>query len=113
MAGSCGGSPRRGSVPRSGPRGYDVSSWPTLPRRPRASVSVIRCLAAALVPWPARQLMTQSGSGACIAARISLGCPLSPLIGALFRNAPDVAAARLRYSIIRFIDDILILAPTR
>ena len=32
---------------------------PSLPRRPRASVSVIRCLAAALVPWPARQLMTR------------------------------------------------------
>ncbi len=31
---------------------------PSLPRRPRASVSVIRRLAAALVPWPARQLMT-------------------------------------------------------
>ncbi len=26
---------------------------PSLPRRPRASVSVIRCLAAALVPWRA------------------------------------------------------------
>ena len=32
---------------------------PSLPRRSRASVSVIRCLAAALIPWPARQLMTQ------------------------------------------------------
>jgi hypothetical protein len=47
----------------------------SLPRRPRASVSVIRCLAAALVPWPARQLMTHFGSGGCIAARptIALG----------------------------------------
>ncbi len=34
------------------------SIGPSLPRRPRASVSVIRFLAAALVPWPARQLMT-------------------------------------------------------
>jgi len=40
--------------------------------------------------------MTHFGSGGCIAARISLGCPLSPLIGALFLNAPDAAAARLR-----------------
>ena len=32
----------------------------------------------------------------CIAARISLGCQLSPLIGVLFLNAPDAAAARLR-----------------
>ncbi len=32
---------------------------PSLPRRPRASVSVIRCLAAALGRWPARQLMTR------------------------------------------------------
>ena len=31
---------------------------PSLPRRPRASVSVIGSLAAALGPWPARQLIT-------------------------------------------------------
>jgi len=44
---------------------------------------------------------------------ISLGCPLSPLIGAFFLNALDAAAAKLRLFYIRFMDDILILAPTR
>ena len=44
---------------------------------------------------------------------ISLGCPLSPLIGAFFLNALDAAAAKLRPFYVRFMDDILILAPTR
>jgi RNA-directed DNA polymerase len=44
---------------------------------------------------------------------ISLGCPLSPLIGAFFLNALDVVAAKLRLFYVRFMDDILILAPTR
>jgi hypothetical protein len=44
---------------------------------------------------------------------ISLGCPLSPLIGAFFLNALDAAAAELRLFYIRFMDDILIPAPTR
>jgi RNA-directed DNA polymerase len=44
---------------------------------------------------------------------ISLRCPLSPLIGTFFLNALDAAAAKLRLSYVRFMDDILILAPTR
>jgi len=44
---------------------------------------------------------------------ISLGCPLSPLIGAFFLNALDQAAAKLGMFYIRFMDDILILAPSR
>ena len=44
---------------------------------------------------------------------ISLGCPLSLLIGGFFLNALDTAAAKLRLFYVRFIDDILILAPTR
>jgi len=43
---------------------------------------------------------------------ISLGCPLSPLIGAFFLNALDAVAAKLRLFYGRFMDDILILAPT-
>jgi RNA-directed DNA polymerase len=35
------------------------------------------------------------------------------LIGAFFLNALDVAAAKLRLFYVRFMDDILILAPTR
>src|SRR5208282_970450 len=41
---------------------------PSLPRRSPAFVSVIRCLAAALVPWSAGQFMTRCGSGVCNAA---------------------------------------------
>ena len=44
---------------------------------------------------------------------ISLRCPLSPLIGAFFLNALDAAAAKLHLFYVRFMDDILILAPTR
>ena len=44
---------------------------------------------------------------------ISLGCPLSPLIGTFFLNPLDATAAKLRLFYIRFINDILILAPTR
>ena len=44
---------------------------------------------------------------------ISLGCPLSPLIGGFFLNALDASAAKLRLFYVRFMDDILILAPTR
>jgi len=44
---------------------------------------------------------------------ISLGCPLSPLIGAFFLDELDrrMAASGLFY--VRFMDDILVLAPTR
>ena len=44
---------------------------------------------------------------------ISLRCPLSPMTGAFFLNALDAAAAKLRLFYVRFMDDILILAPTR
>jgi hypothetical protein len=44
---------------------------------------------------------------------ISLRCPLSPLIGAFFLNAPDTVVGRLRLFYVRFMDDILILASTR
>jgi RNA-directed DNA polymerase len=44
---------------------------------------------------------------------ISLGCPLSPLIGGFFLNALDAAAAKLRLFYVRFMDEILIFAPTR
>jgi len=44
---------------------------------------------------------------------ISLGCALSPLIGGFFLHALDAAAAKLRLFYVRFMDDILILAPSR
>ncbi len=44
---------------------------------------------------------------------ISLGCPLSPLIGAFFLNALDQRMAKSGLFYVRFMDDILVLSPTR
>ncbi len=44
---------------------------------------------------------------------ISLGCPLSPLIGAFFLNALDQRMERFGLFYVRFMDDILVLAATR
>ncbi len=44
---------------------------------------------------------------------ISLGCPLSPLIGAFFLDDLDRRMARLGLFYVRFMDDCLVLAPTR
>ena len=44
---------------------------------------------------------------------ISLGCPLSPLIGAFFLSELDHCMERLGLFYVRFMDDILVLSPTR
>ncbi len=44
---------------------------------------------------------------------IPLGCPLSPLLGACFLTRLDVRMARLGLAYVRFMDDILVFAPTR
>lgn len=44
---------------------------------------------------------------------ISLGCPLSPLMGALYLKPLDDAMAKLGLFYARFMDDWVILAPTR
>ena len=44
---------------------------------------------------------------------ISLGCPLSPLIGAFFLKELDQRMERSGLFYLRFMDDILVLAPTR
>jgi retron-type reverse transcriptase len=44
---------------------------------------------------------------------ISLGCPLSPLIGACFLSAVDDALEKTGLFYIRFMDDILVLVPSR
>ena len=44
---------------------------------------------------------------------ISLGCPLSPLMGALYLKPMDDAMAKLDLFYARFMDDWVILAPTR
>jgi hypothetical protein len=44
---------------------------------------------------------------------ISLGCPLSPLMGAFFLHELDERMERTGLFYVRFMDDILVLAPTR
>ncbi len=44
---------------------------------------------------------------------ISLGCPLSPLMGALFLKCLDERMEKSRLFYIRFMDGILVLSPTR
>ncbi len=44
---------------------------------------------------------------------ISLGCPLSPLMGALFLDLLDRRMEAMRLFYIRFMDDWVVLAPTR
>jgi hypothetical protein len=44
---------------------------------------------------------------------ISLGCPLSPLMGAFFLKRLDQRMERSGLFYVRFMDDILVLAPTR
>ncbi len=44
---------------------------------------------------------------------ISLGCPLSPLMAAFFLHELDERMERSRLFYVRFMDDILVLAPTR
>jgi hypothetical protein len=60
-----------------------------------------------------RQTSERGGSFWDYEKGISLGCPLSPLIGGFFLHALDAAAAKLRLFYVRFMDDILILAPSR
>ncbi len=44
---------------------------------------------------------------------ISLGCPLSPLMGALFLKCLDERMEKSELISARFMDDILVLSPTR
>ena len=44
---------------------------------------------------------------------VARGSPLSPLLGAFFLGGLDAALARLPVFAVRFMDDILVLAPTR
>ena len=45
--------------------------------------------------------------------RISLGCPLSPLMGALFLDRLDRRMEETGLFYVRFMDDWVLLAPTR
>ena len=44
---------------------------------------------------------------------ISLGCPLSPLMAALYLKPLDDALAKLNVFYTRFMDDWVVLAPSR
>lgn len=44
---------------------------------------------------------------------LPLGCPLSPVMGALFLSELDSRLEQLGLFFVRFMDDILVLAPTR
>ncbi|MEE9220605.1 MAG: reverse transcriptase domain-containing protein [candidate division NC10 bacterium] len=44
---------------------------------------------------------------------ISLGCPLSPLMGAFFLHELDQRIAKSGLFYVRFMDDIVVLAPSR
>ena len=60
-----------------------------------------------------RRYVSDGGKFIDITQGISLGCPLSPLMGALFLKPLDDCMAELGCFYVRFMDDWVILAPTR
>lgn len=62
--------------------------------------------------WQAlRRTVTWGGLYAECRQGISRGCPLSPLLGAFFLTEFHRTMARLGLFYVRFMDDILVLAP--
>ncbi|MBF0360553.1 MAG: hypothetical protein HQK49_06050 [Oligoflexia bacterium] len=59
------------------------------------------------------QLVWKDGEYKTISIGISLGCPLSPLIGTFYLATLDQEMAKQKIFYIRYMDDILILAKTR
>jgi Reverse transcriptase (RNA-dependent DNA polymerase) len=59
------------------------------------------------------RFVSDGGDYVDITQRISLGCPLSPLMGALYLKPLDDRMAELGCCYTRFMDDWVILAPTR
>ncbi|MGD1912116.1 MAG: reverse transcriptase domain-containing protein [Rivularia sp. (in: cyanobacteria)] len=60
-----------------------------------------------------RRYVSNGGKFFDVTQGISLGCPLSPLMGALFLKPLDDRMAQLGCFYARFMDDWVILAPTR
>ncbi|NEO63348.1 MAG: hypothetical protein F6J98_24080 [Moorea sp. SIO4G2] len=60
-----------------------------------------------------RRFVSDGGNYIDISKGISLGCPLSPLIGAIFLKPLDDRMAQLGCFYVRYMDDWVILAPTR
>ncbi len=59
------------------------------------------------------RLVVQDGRYREVRRGIPLGCPLSPLVGALYLKALDDRMAETGLFYARFMDDWVILAPTR
>jgi len=66
-----------------------------------------------LVCQAMRRTVTWGGLYADIRQGISRGCPLSPLLGAFFLHQLDAEMAQPGLFYVRFMDDILVMAPTR
>ena len=60
-----------------------------------------------------RRFVSDGGEYVDILQGISLGCPLSPLMGALYLKPLDDRMAELGCFYVRFMDDWVVLAPTR
>jgi hypothetical protein len=60
-----------------------------------------------------RRVVADGGVYEEISQGISLGCPLSPLMGALFLKPLDDLMGRMGLFYVRFMDDWVILTPTR
>ncbi len=60
-----------------------------------------------------RRMVCDGGEYVAITRRISLGCPLSPLMGALYLKPLDDLMERLDLPYVRYMDDWVILAKTR
>ncbi len=60
-----------------------------------------------------KRFVSDGGEYVDILQGISLGCPLSPLMGALYLKPLDDRMAELGCFYVRFMDDWVVLAPTR
>ncbi|NEO82046.1 reverse transcriptase domain-containing protein [Moorena sp. SIO4G3] len=76
---------------------------------PHKSLNCYKCLLWGYL----RRYVSDGGNYIDISKGISKGCPLSPLIGALFLKPLDDRMARLGCFYVRYMDDWVILAPTR
>ncbi|MBD2440971.1 reverse transcriptase/maturase family protein [Nostoc sp. FACHB-110] len=66
-----------------------------------------------LVQQYLQRFVSDGGEYTDIEQGISLGCPLSPLMGALYLKPLDDRMAELGCFYVRFMDDWVVLAPTR
>ena len=66
-----------------------------------------------LVKGYVNHVIVEDGVYTAIKKGISLGCPLSPLMGALFLKPLDDALEKMEVFYIRFMDDWVVLATTR